>query len=112
MKLKQSDKELKVEDVIKKLGTEHKQSGAEYFLEVISDPDLSYKAEISSMIEAKVIKKEGNRYLNGTINLGDLDGAIAWFKDPNNQSDYAILKARLEQFGSPIHKAVKKEKVK
>jgi hypothetical protein len=111
MKLSKDKKELAVEDVIKKLGTERDLSGAETFLNIVKDPDLTYKAEVSSMLETKVLKKEGNRYLNGTINLGDLDGTIAWFKDPNNQTEYAILRARLEQFGTPVHK-IEKKKIK
>jgi len=101
-KLNIDKKKLKIAEVIQKDPT--------YFLEVMNDKDLIYKAEIASMVEAGVLLKEGNKYLNGTENLGSLDGTIAWMKDGNNSQDYAILKARLDQFGSPL--TVKTTKVK
>jgi hypothetical protein len=73
-----------------------------YFLEIVSDSDISYKAEIASMVEAGVIIKEGKRYINGTESLGTLDSTIAWMKDPNNAESYAILQARLSEFGTPV----------
>ncbi len=104
VKLKVKDKKLKVAYII--------QKDPEYFLEVMSDKDLIYKAELASMVDAGVITKEGNKYLNGTENLGSLDSAIAWMKDGNNSAEYAILKARLDQFGTPVTIKVKKEKTK
>lgn len=103
-KLDTSKKKLKIAEVI--------QKDPEYFLEVMSDKDLIYKAEIASMVEAGVLNKEGNKYLNGTENLGSLEGTIAWMKDGNNSADYAVLKARLDQFGSPITTKVGKGKNK
>lgn len=94
VKLKLEKKKLKLSQVIEK--------DPEYFLEAVNDKDLIYKAEITSMVDAGVLTKEGNRFLNGSENLGSLDGVIAWMKDGNNSGDYAILKARLEQFGTPI----------
>jgi hypothetical protein len=73
-----------------------------YFLEIVSDKDLQYKAEIMSMVEGSILVKEGNRFLNGSSNLGSLDGTIAWMKDPNNSSEYVVLQARLQEFGIPL----------
>lgn len=103
-KLETAKKKLKIAEVIQKDPT--------YFLEVMSDKDLIYKAEIASMVEAGVLIKEGNKYLNGTDNLGSLDGTIAWMKDGNNSADYAILKARLDQFGTPVTSKAGKTKNK
>jgi hypothetical protein len=104
-KLSIDKKKLKIAEVI--------QKDPSYFLEVMNDKDLIYKAEIASMVEAGVLMKEGNKYLNGTENLGSLEGTIAWIKDGNNSQDYAILKARLDQFGSPLTtKAAKPKKEK
>jgi len=101
-KLSIDKKKLKIAEVI--------QKDPAYFLEVMVDKDLIYKAEIASMVEAGVLIKEGNKYLNGTENLGSLDGTIAWMKDGNNSQDYAILKARLDQFGTPITSKAGKSK--
>ena len=104
-KLSIDKKKLKIAEVI--------QKDPSYFLEVMNDKDLIYKAEIASMVEAGVLMKEGNKYLNGTENLGSLEGTIAFLKDGNNSQDYAILKARLDQFGSPLTtKAAKPKKEK
>ena len=92
--LKSDKKKLKLAYIIEK--------DPQYFIDIVSDKDLLYKAEIASMVEAGVITKEGNKYINGTENLGSLESAIAWMKDGNNSAEYAILKARLEQFGSSI----------
>lgn len=87
-------KKLKVSEVI--------QKDPAFFLDVMSDKDLIFKAEIASMVEAGILVKEGNKYLNKTENLGSIDGTIAWMKDGNNSMEYALLKARLDQFGSPV----------
>ena len=97
--LESNKKKLKIAEVI--------QKDPEYFLTVMADKDLIYKAEVASMVEANVLIKEGNKYLNGTENLGSLEGTIAWMKDGNNSQDYAILKARLDQFGIPLTVKVK-----
>jgi hypothetical protein len=104
IKLTPDKKKLKIGEVI--------LEDPAYFIEVMSDKDLMYKAEIASMVESGVLTKEGNKYLNGTENLGSLEGTIAWMKDANNGVEYAILKARLEEFGTPIatKPKVKKEK--
>jgi hypothetical protein len=102
IKLEPTKKKLKIGEVI--------LEDPAYFIEITSDKDLMYKAEIASMLSAGVLNEEGNRYLNGSENLGSLEGTIAWMKDPNNAVEYAILKARLEQFGTPI--AVKSKKTK
>lgn len=94
IKLKPKDKKLKLAEVVEK--------DPAYFIQVIDDKDLVYKAEIASMIEAGVLAKEGNKYLNGSENLGSLDGTIAWIKDQNNSVEYAILKARLDELGTPL----------
>jgi hypothetical protein len=101
-KLSIDKKKLKIAEII--------QKDPAYFLQVMVDKDLIYKAEIASMVEAGVLLKEGNKYLNGTENLGSLDGTIAWMKDGNNSQDYAILKARLDQFGTPITSKAGKSK--
>jgi hypothetical protein len=101
-KLNVDRKKLKIAEVIQKDPT--------YFLEVMNDKDLIYKAEVASMVEAGVLMKEGNKYLNGTENLGSLEGTISWMKDGNNSQDYAILKARLDQFGTPITSKTGKSK--
>lgn len=101
-KLSIDKKKLKIAEVI--------QKDPSYFLEVMVDKDLIYKAEIASMVEAGVLIKEGNKYLNGTENLGSLEGTIAWMKDGNNSQDYAILKARLDQFGTPVTSKAGKSK--
>lgn len=93
-KLEPEKKKLKIAYIIEK--------DPQYFINIVSDKDLLYKAEIASMVEAGVITKEGNKYINGTENLGSLESAIAWMKDGNNSAEYAILKARLDQFGSSI----------
>jgi len=87
-------KQLKISELLKK--------DAKYFLEIVSDKDLQYKAEIMSMVEGGILVKEGNRFLNGSSNLGSLDGTIAWMKDPNNSSEYVVLQARLQEFGIPL----------
>jgi len=87
-------KQLKISELLKK--------DAMYFLEIVSDKDLQYKAEIMSMVEGGILVKEGNRFLNGSSNLGSLDGTIAWMKDPNNSSEYVVLQARLQEFGIPL----------
>jgi hypothetical protein len=87
-------KQLKISELVKK--------DAVYFLEIVSDKDLQYKAEIMSMVEGSILVKEGNRFLNGSSNLGSLDGTIAWMKDPNNSSEYVVLQARLQEFGIPL----------
>lgn len=102
IKLDDSKKKLKIAFVIEK--------DPQYFLDIMSDKDLIYKAEIASMVEAGVLNKEGNKYLNGSENLGSIDGTIAWMKDANNSMDYAILKARLDEFGIPV--AIKLKEVK
>jgi len=94
VKLEPKKKKLKIAEIIEK--------DPIYFTEVMNDKDLIFKAELASFIDAGVLRKEGNRYLNGTENLGTLDGAIAWMKDQNNSADYAILKARLSEFGTPV----------
>lgn len=94
VELKPDKKKLKISEVITK--------DPSYFLEVMSDKDLSYRAEIASMAASGVLRKEGNKYLNGTENLGSIEGTIAWCKDANNSEEYAILKARLSEFGSPV----------
>ena len=101
-KLNVDRKKLKIAEVIQKDPT--------YFLEVMNDKDLIYKAEVASMVDAGVLMKEGNKYLNGTENLGSLEGTISWMKDGNNSQDYAILKARLDQFGTPITSKAGKSK--
>lgn len=101
-KLDVTKKKIKIDEVIRK--------DPQYFLDVMKDTDLIYKAEIASMVEAGVLVKEGNKYLNGTENLGSLEGTIAWMKDGNNSADYAVLKARLDQFGIPLTVKVKTKK--
>ena len=100
--LKDKDKKLKINEVIEK--------DPQYFLDVMSDKDLVYKAEIASMVDAGVITKEGNKYLNSSESLGSIEGTIAWMKDPNNSVEYAILKARLDQFGTPVAQKAKPKK--
>lgn len=87
-------KQLKVSELLKR--------DAAYFLTIVSDKDLQYKAEIMSMVEGGILVKEGSRFLNGSSNLGSLDGTIAWMKDPNNSSEYVVLQARLQEFGIPL----------
>jgi hypothetical protein len=101
LSLKADKKKLKIGELIKK--------DAAYFLTIVNDKDLSYKAEIISMVEAGILVKEGNRYLNGSSNLGDLNGTIAFFKDANNSMEYVTLQARLSEFGVPLKEYSKKQ---
>jgi hypothetical protein len=103
-KLSPNKKELKIGSIVDK--------DPAYFVEVVSDPNLSIKAEIVSMVEAGVLVKEGQKYINGTEVLGTLDSTIAWIKDPTNSESYAILQARLSEFGSPVKTFEKKVKNK
>ncbi len=100
--LKPKLKQLKVNELVKR--------DPEYFIQIVTDKDLTYKAEIMSMIEAGILIKEGNRYLNGSTNLGTLDGTIAWMKDANNSQEYVTLQARLQEFGLPLIEYPKKNK--
>lgn len=102
LELKQNKKQLKIGELIKK--------DPKYFLEIVNDKDIKYKAEIVSMVEASILIKEGNRYLNGSVNLGDLNGTIAFMKDANNSMEYVTLQARLSEFGTPLKEYPKKEK--
>lgn len=99
--LKPNKKQLKIGELIKK--------DPNYFLAIVNDKDITYKAEIVSMVEAGILVKEGNRYLNGSSNLGDLNGTIAFFKDANNSLEYVTLQARLSEFGTPIKEYPKKQ---
>jgi hypothetical protein len=99
--LKANKKQLKIGELIKR--------DAAYFLSIVNDKDLTFKAEIVSMVEAGILVKEGNRYLNGSSNLGDLNGTIAFFKDNNNSMEYVTLQARLSEFGVPLKEYSKKQ---
>lgn len=101
VKMKSKDKELVLSRIVKE--------DPEYFLSIVEDKDLIYKAEIASFVEAGVLILEGKKYINGTETLGSLDSTIAWMKDPNNAESYEILKARLSEFGQPITKSVTKK---
>jgi hypothetical protein len=102
VKLKPKDKELTLSKIVK--------DDPEYFIKVVEDKDMFYKAEIASFVEAGVLVLEGKKYINGTETLGALDSTIAWMKDPNNAESYEILKARLSEYGQPLTKSVKKGK--
>ncbi len=101
VKLKPKDKELELSKIVK--------NDPEYFIRIVEDKDLVYKAEIASFVEAGVLILEGKKYINGTETLGSLDSTIAWMKDPNNAESYEILKARLSEFGQPVTKVVSKK---
>lgn len=104
--LPKEEKELKVSEVFEK--------DPEYFMSVVSDPDLLFKAQIASMVESQVLQKVGNEYVYGSEPLGNLDGAIAYLKNPNNSEAYTIMLAKLNSMGVGFkHKENKKpEKAK
>jgi hypothetical protein len=87
--LKKQEKDLKMEEAYEKKPN--------LLLEIVSDPDLEYKAQIASFVEAKVIQKVGNNYIYGSEPLGELNQTIAYLKSPNNSESYAIMLAKLKQ---------------
>lgn len=98
-------KEIKVSEVFEK--------DPEYFMSVVSDPDLLFKAQIASMVESQVIQKVGNEYVYGSEPLGNLDATIAYLKNPNNSEAYIIMLAKLNSMGVGFkqkEKEVKKAK--
>jgi hypothetical protein len=103
--LKLDEKSLKVAEIFEK--------DPEYFMSVVSDPDLSYKAQIASMVESQIFQKIGNEYVYGSEPLGNIDGAIAYMKNPNNSEAYTIMLAKLNSMGVGFkqkEKEVKKPK--
>lgn len=89
--LSKEDKELKVSEVFEK--------DPEYFMQVVSDSDLLYKAQIASMVESQIIQKVGNEYVYGSEPLGNLEATIAYMKNPNNSETYTIMLAKLTNMG-------------
>jgi hypothetical protein len=89
--LPKEEKELKVSEVFEK--------DPQYFMDVVSDPDLLFKAQIASMVESQVVQKVGNEYVYGSEPLGDLNAAIAYMKNPNNSEAYTIMLAKLNSMG-------------
>jgi hypothetical protein len=102
--LKLDEKSLKVAEIFEK--------DPEYFMSVVSDPDLSYKAQIASMVESQIFQKIGNEYVYGSEPLGNIDGAIAYMKNPNNSEAYTIMLAKLNSMGVGFKQPAKKEKTK
>lgn len=103
--LKPDEKELKVAEIFEK--------DPEYFMEVVSDPDLIYKAQIASMVESQILQKIGNEYVYGSEPLGNIEAAIAYMKNPNNSEAYTIMLAKLNSMGVGFkqkEKEVKKPK--
>jgi hypothetical protein len=89
--LGKDEKELKVAEIFEK--------DPEYFMSVVSDQDLLFKAQIASMVESQVIQKVGNEYVYGSEPLGDLNASIAYLKNPNNSEAYVIMLAKLNNMG-------------
>lgn len=103
--LKPDEKELKVAEIFEK--------DPEYFMEVISDPDLIFKAQIASMVESQILQKIGNEYVYGSEPLGNVEATIAYMKNPNNSEAYTIMLAKLNSMGVGFkqkEKEVKKPK--
>lgn len=103
--LKPDEKELKVAEIFEK--------DPEYFMEVVSDPDLIFKAQIASMVESQILQKIGNEYVYGSEPLGNVEAAIAYMKNPNNSEAYTIMLAKLNSMGVGFkqkEKEVKKPK--
>ena len=55
------------------------------------------KAFIFQCVDAGVIQREGNIYLDGTIELGSLDKTVAFFKKAEHSEKYTTLKVRLKE---------------
>jgi len=103
--LKSDEKELKVAEIFEK--------DPEYFMEVVSDPDLIFKAQIASMVESQILQKIGNEYVYGSEPLGNVEATIAYMKNPNNSEAYTIMLAKLNSMGVGFkqkEKEVKKPK--
>lgn len=103
--LKLDEKELKVAEIFEK--------DPEYFMEVVSDPDLIFKAQIASMVESQILQKIGNEYVYGSEPLGNVEATIAYMKNPNNSEAYTIMLAKLNSMGVGFkqkEKEVKKPK--
>ena len=89
--LKPEEKKLKAGEILDK--------DPDFFMAVADDEDLQFKAQIASMVESQVIQKVGNEYVYGSEPLGNLEAAIAYLKNPNNSENYAIMLAKLSNFG-------------
>lgn len=89
--LPKEEKELKVSEIFDK--------DPEYFMSVVSDSDLLFKAQIASMVESQILQKVGNEYIYGSEPLGDLNASIAYLKNPNNSEAYVTMLARLNNMG-------------
>lgn len=82
------------------------------FLEIITDEDLKYKAEIASFVDAKIVDKVGNEYIYGSEPFGNLDHFIAFLKNPNNSETYATLLAKLRNLDLGLKEYVKEKPAK
>lgn len=102
--MKKQEKEIILDEIIKK--------DPEFFIELTLDDTLEYKAEIASMVEAGVLQRVGNDYINGTQNLGNINATIAFFKNPNESEKVIILKAKLKQYGKELKREEKVKKNK
>jgi hypothetical protein len=89
--LKKDEKALKVSEIFEK--------DPQYFVTTLDDADLSYKAQVASMVESGIVQKVGNEYVYGSEPLGNLDATIAFMKNPNNSEAYAIMMAKLNNMG-------------
>lgn len=89
--LSEKEKDLKIEDFINK--------NPDKFIEVAQDKNLEIKAFIEDCISAEVIRKVGDTYLDGDIELGkSMEEAVMFLKDKKNSDVFVKLKARLETF--------------
>lgn len=76
---------------------EEMEQAPEVFLEKALDPDREMKAFIFQCVDAGVIQREGNIYLDGTVELGTLEKTVAFFKKAEHSEKYTTLKVRLKE---------------
>ena len=103
-KLNKDQKDLKLKEVMDK--------DPDFFKSICTDEHLEFKAEIESLVSSGIMQKIGNRYINGSDDLGDMDATIAYLKNPNNSETYMILKAKLTELGISLRREEKQVEIK
>ena len=69
---------------------------AKKFVDFVTDPDLKIRAEVESMVEKGILRKQGSSYLYMDSTIGDnIAEAISYMKNDRNSSVVADLKAKL-----------------
>jgi hypothetical protein len=82
------------------------------FLDIVNDEDIKYKAEIASLIDAKIVDRVGNQFIYGSEPIGELNHFIAYLKNPNNSETYATMLAKLRNLDLGLKDYIKEAKKK